>query len=270
MRVRSPLPTLPTASNLTSRTSQPSHKKPTPFGTSSQRFTQNGNGVGASPGSYEINDTMAKELEKKLVSRNGAFGSSSKRFPKWEADTVGSKSAPGSSGGLKLATGDAAAPPARPKNNAKPFKGRPERNFLQKAGAASGSAKTSSFASKSNRFQRSGGDHAPPPGTYDVSLPWKARNVVPLHSGPADRIKQETSETGNVGPAQYNIKSSFGKGSGVRNRKDILVSTQSRFDAKGYGNDVPGPSSYYPEYAMGGMIRPTFNIAIAEASRSNN
>ena len=125
-----------------------------------------------------------------------------------------------------------------------------------------------SFASKSNRFKSSGGDHAPPPGTYDVSIPWASKNVVPLHSGPAERIKHQASETGDVGPAQYNIKSSFGKGSGVRNRKDILVSTQSRFQSGGRDKDVPGPSSYYPEYAMGGMIRPTFNIAIAEASRS--
>ena len=148
------------------------------------------------------------------------------------------------------------------------MKGRPERNFLKKAGAADDSAKTSSFASKSNRFKRSSGDHAPPPGTYDVSLPWKAKNVVPLYSGPADRIKHAPSETGDVGPAQYNIRSSFGKGSGVRNRSDIMVSTQGRFVSKSEDLDTPGPSAYYTEYAMGGMIKPTFNIAIAEASRS--
>ena len=122
---------------------QPAHKQPTPFGTSSQRFKRKGNGVGASPGSYEFNDTMVKELEKKLVSRNGAFGSSSKRFPKWEAEKAGSKSAPSSSGGLKLATNDnQSAIPSKP-NNAKVFRGRPERNFLMKAGARGASNKTS-------------------------------------------------------------------------------------------------------------------------------
>ncbi|GMH62633.1 hypothetical protein TL16_g03520 [Triparma laevis f. inornata] len=242
------------------RMRQPGHKEPTPFGTSGQRFRAERNDVGAAPGSYEFNDSMAKELQKKLVSRNGAFGSSSKRFPKWESDKAGSKSAPSSRGNLKLATGEY-QPPAKPKNS-KPYTGRPERNFLKAGGAGKG--KTSSFASSSKRgYAKSSADVAPPPGTYDVSLKWAAKSVVPLHSGPASRIPTEKSTTADVGPAQYNIKSQFAVKR--NNRKDIMVSTQSRW--KGGGDQTPGPSDYYSEYASGGMVRPTFNIAIAESSR---
>ena len=76
-----------------------------------------------------------------------------------------------------------------------------------------------------------------------MSLKWQAKSVVPLHSGPASRIPSEKSTTADVGPAQYNIKSTFAVKR--KNRKDIMVSTQSRFKEK--DNQTPGPSDYYSE-----------------------
>ena len=148
-----------------------------------------------------------------------------------------------------------------------PMKGRPDRNFLSKNSPTKENAetKTSSFADTSTRFGKSNAAEAPPPGTYDVRPQWKASGCVPLFSGPKERIPKTHSTSGDVGPAQYNVKSTFGKRS--QNRKDILVSTSTRFGLS-KTNDVPGAGHYYPEYSQGSLIRPTFNIAIAEASRS--
>eukprot|EP00520_Triparma_pacifica_P017952 CAMPEP_0118649828 /NCGR_PEP_ID=MMETSP0785-20121206/9914_1 /TAXON_ID=91992 /ORGANISM="Bolidomonas pacifica, Strain CCMP 1866" /LENGTH=582 /DNA_ID=CAMNT_0006542147 /DNA_START=74 /DNA_END=1819 /DNA_ORIENTATION=+ len=245
---------------------QPAHKEAVPFGTSGGRFTKAHNAdFAAAPGSYDFQDTLANQLKKKLVSRNGAFGSTAKRFPKFEAQT--SKSAPASRESLKLATGYNKPAPPSTKQTAKskaPMRGRPDKNFLNRTTnqAAHEGEKTSSFADTSQRFKKTKEDFAPPPGTYDVRPRWKTNGVVPLYSGPKERIPKEKSTSGDVGPAQYNLASSFGK-KPVQNRKDILVSTSSRFN-KSYSTDTPGAGSYYPEYSMGNLIRPTFNIAIAE------
>jgi hypothetical protein len=59
---------------------QPAHKEAVPFGTSGGRFTKAPNAeFAAAPGSYDFQDTLANQLKKKLVSRNGAFGSTAKR-----------------------------------------------------------------------------------------------------------------------------------------------------------------------------------------------
>jgi len=246
---------------------QPAHKQAVPFGTSGNRFTRAYNAdFAAAPGSYEFQDTLANQLKKKLVSRNGAFGSTAKRFPKFEAQT--SKSAPASRESLKLATGQKPAPPLnRNKSKASPMRGRPDANFLKRTTKpVPEGEKTSSFADTSQRFKKTAEDFAPPPGTYDVRPRWKTNGTVPLYSGPKERIPTVKSTSGDVGPAQYNLSSSFGR-KAVRNRKDILVSTSSRFPGS-YANDTPGAGSYYPEYSMGNLIRPTFNIAIAEGSRT--
>jgi hypothetical protein len=110
----------------------------------------------------------------------------------------------------------------------------------------------------------------PPPGAYDVRPQWESRSVVPLSSGPAARIPKLAAPSGDVGPGNYNLPGSMGAKKSL-NRKDIMVSTESRFQkgmGGGGGKEVPGPASYYPEYHYGSLIRPTFNIAIAEASRT--
>ncbi|GMI15956.1 hypothetical protein TrVE_jg653 [Triparma verrucosa] len=70
---------------------------------------------------------------------------------------------------------------------------------------------------------------------------------------PASRKPSEKVHDGaDVGPAQYNIKSTFTVKR--NNRKNVMVSTQSRFKEK--DNQTPGTSDYYSEYATGVMIQP--------------
>ena len=68
----------------------------------------------------------------------------------------------------------------------------------------------------------------------------------------------------SIGPGEYKLTSSINVKRG--NRKNIMVSTQSRFGA---GDNVvkttPGPGSYNADYFYGNMVNPTFNIAIAES-----
>ena len=61
-----------------------------PFNCSGARFNaaQAGGGGDAAPGSYEYNYSLASEIDKKIVSRTGVFGSTSKRFPAWSLDST--------------------------------------------------------------------------------------------------------------------------------------------------------------------------------------
>ena len=85
-----------------------------------------------------------------------------------------------------------------------------------------------------------------------------------MSSGPKDRIPVAIEPSGTIGPGSYKLKSTITVKRS--NRKNVFVSTTGRFTGKNELVDVPGPGEYQPEYAYGNMIRPTFNIAIAENS----
>ena len=245
------------------------NKQPVPFGTSGTRFTQKYDTGGAAPGSYDFTGGMVDELKQKLVGRSGAFGSSSKRFQKFK-DQVEASDNGGGEIPLKLGASEQGGSSVASQRSKRPVMGRAEKSFLNNnngaAEQAGGMGGTSSFAQGPPRLERPANSIAPPPGTYDVRVPWNA-NSVALSSGPADRIPKVKNYTGNIGPGDYNVPSTVGAKKSL-NRKCIMVSTETRFGS-GLTSEVegPGPSSYYPEYHYGSLIRPTFNIAIAEASK---
>ena len=173
--------------------------------------------------------------------------------------------------------------PASDTRARRPFKGRPDLVFFSPVGGAapqpqhqqymsgnskqrSGETGLSSFASGVDRFDDKTASMrvAPPPGAYSPAMSWKAPSVVPFSSGPKDRIPDVKLET-DVGPGSYNLRSTV-QANKSRNRKNIMVTTQARFKGRTGEYDGPGPGEYMPEYAYGNLIKPTFNIAIAENS----
>jgi len=301
---------------------QPNHREAVPFLSSGQRFVSSKNNqFGSAPGSYEFPGTMASEIKKKLTSRVGAFGTTSKRFPNWTEQEQMPQATGGTGGGgskrshsqgssrqsastksaaaggsagienyLRLVTQNGGEEEwggnANNMGSKKPMRGRPHADKLHAVhvGATSGgdsnsnnnsnnnnnnnnNNKTSSFASASKRFEERGKDRdaGPPPGAYDVNLKWRSTSVVPLGSGPAERIPKINRTSGDIGPGEYKIGSSIKVKN--NNRKNIMVSTQSRFGVadKKMVDAGPGPGSYNADYFYGNLIQPTFNIAIAES-----
>lgn len=108
------------------------------FTCNESRFKDKSNSASGNVDFYEM-PSMAQELENKLVSRTGAFGTSDKRFkerpvPEEEPDVT---------------------------NDATEYDYDVEKSPPKQ---------TSNFASKSNRFAASNSSTCPSPGTYDVSL----------------------------------------------------------------------------------------------------
>ena len=207
---------------------------------------------GPSPGSYDPSSTMIDEMNKKLVSRTGVFGSTTRRFA-----TIGSSNA----------VEDAAPPPSQVLDTRSSvlsegsstlrgaISGRPRQKAPLQPSAA--------FASQTRRGAslEAAAAQAPPPGTYDVNINWTKQALRGgkgvLGSG-SQRFKPKAVDN-EVGPgAYYNPKSyikEFGGG---------FVSKEERFDFKPKTSSEPGPGSYSPEYLYGNLNKRTFNMTIAE------
>lgn len=196
------------------------------------------------PGSYEAK-SMSGELQKKLVSRAGVFGSTTKRFHDTSKDAI---PGPGSYKGIEVPEGEAFVP-----TNA--------RSISKKQGSV--------FSSITNRSLDKKPMDVPPPGTYNVGTKWTTGSGAGLIASGGQRFPKPRPAEQTPGPGRYQAKSSL-KPAGS-NRKMIMQTTVPRFEDTLMKdalekNPVPGPGSYDTEFLYGNLNKPTFNMSIADAS----
>ena len=236
------------------------------FASTSSRFSASDNRdakYNPAPGEY-TQSSMAAELDKKLVSRTGVFGSTTKRFAHGMTSGSGSGKSPGPgsytitknlgeestfllgdpNGGSSIGSGSVAG---RPRNT----------RFVNQS---------SSFASSSKRGAALKGDDVPPPGSYNVPSDWSASALKKggrkgvLGSG-SERFNRKAMGEGGVGPGAYHTNQGFVKA--AENPKNVMVSTEKRFKPK-RTQQVPGPGAYDTEFLYGNLNKRTFNMTIAE------
>jgi len=196
------------------------------------------------PGSYEAK-SMAGELSKKLASRAGVFGSTTKRFHSIRSDAV---PGPGTYKGAEVPDGEAFVPQNAP-------------SIAKKPGSV--------FSSITNRTLDKKPMDVPPPGTYNVGSKWTTGSGAGLIASGGKRFEQPRPADQTPGPGRYQSKGAL-KPAGS-NRKMIMQTTVPRFEntllrEQTEKNPVPGPGSYDTEYLYGNLNKPTFNMAIADAS----
>lgn len=179
--------------------------------------------------------TLASEVEKKLVSRTGVFGSTAKRF----------QEKPGR---------DARTPPNVP-----------ERQAEEGEEAHSPLKPSPMFASKSTRFQPSEVEGSmPSPGSYDVRQEWgRSYGQGVLRSGTKRFQAAKPIQADTIGPGAYDTCGSF-NASYSNNTKRTTLSTEQRFKSFAKAVDTPGPGAYDVNIVTGDMNTPTYNITIAE------
>tara|TARA_B100000795_G_scaffold236935_1_gene197326 strand:+ start:542 stop:1945 length:1404 start_codon:yes stop_codon:yes gene_type:complete len=224
------------------------------FTSTSSRFSaaQTRAGFGPDPGTYDTQcGTMIDEMNKKLVSRTGVFGSTTRRFAEIGASSkIDEAFTPESNltQASVLSGGGSSTLPGS-------ISGRPRRQAPLQRSAA--------FASKTQR----GAGNETGSGVdvmYDVSMDW-SKNALKggkgvLGSG-SQRFKHKNVDN-EVGPGMYHTEATFIKpGAG---NSEGFVSKEKRFDFKRVISQEPGPGSYSPEYLYGNLNKRTFNMTIAE------
>lgn len=228
------------------------------FASTSSRFSAAATRAqfGPDPGTYEQSNTMIDEMNKKLVSRTGVFGSTTRRFAEIGASNNDEQASPVHPSGNLLDAGSSVLSGGGSSTLPGTISGRPRRQAPLQRSAA--------FASKTKRGEslEAAAAQAPPPGTYDVQASWitggSGKGV--LGSG-SQRFKQKASDN-IVGPGAYHNPQSFVKqGAGV---SEGFISKERRFNFKAKVSDEPGPGSYNPEYLYGNLNKRTFNMTIAE------
>jgi hypothetical protein len=209
------------------------------------------------PGEY-TQTSMAADLEKKLVSRTGVFGSTTKRFAHGMNSKGGGKSPGPGSYTISTSLGDHTESILGADGSIDgTLVGRIRRRVVNQS---------SSFASNSKRGAALKSSDVPPPGTYTVNSDWTAAALKKggrtgvLGSG-SERFNRKVSENG-LGPgAYYNPNDSFAKVS--ENPSNVMVSTERRFKSN-KALPVPGPGAYDTEFLYGNLNKRTFNMTIAE------
>ena len=277
------------------------------FDSTSTRFdprAQGGGGRGATatdgvgPGSYD-HCGLADDVGKRLTSRTGAFGTSTRRFAsapgeatrlampgpgEYNNDDFGASP---SASTLATAPGGGASDYASSAKQAtvsdaqrrvrgpalSTYRNMPRPKPSRGVGAVKAS---SSFASDTARTSladtRRDQDTVPPPGAYNLKAEWRAaRGVAKLGSGPLVRFTEATSmTTPNIGPGAYSMPTTIKPGK--PGRKNLMLSSAPRFGAGGFvpgadAAEIPGPGAYDYEMPHGNLLKPTYNVAIAEQCR---
>mmetsp|Transcript_28464 Transcript_28464/g.37212 ORF Transcript_28464/g.37212 Transcript_28464/m.37212 type:complete len:594 (+) Transcript_28464:173-1954(+) len=213
--------------------------------------------MNAAPGSYN-HKGMVDDVQKKLRSRTGAFGSTQKRFtePNQEEDRPGpgdyrtegrlGVSAPGAGSGGGYGRMRHATPTGGPYQQSE--------NRVQMS---------SMFASEERRFiepLEKAKALVPPPGAYEKVDQWTT-NVLPMGKG-SDRFNalKQSYDTG-IGPGSYETRRKPSvKGTGNTN---VMSKAPARFKPQGKPTKIPGPGQYKTEHSTS-LIKKTFNIAVAE------
>jgi len=189
--------------------------------------------AGTGPGSYE-SASMARDVEKQLVSRTGVFGTTTKRFHQLRPDMVP---------GVGSYEG---AEHVMPSSNP----------IAHKA--------TSVFASRSRRSIDQPLNDVPPPGTYTLGSKWQTGSGQGLLNSGGERFEKTRNSEQTPGPGRYDSTSSIRQHG--NNRRNVMLTTSKRFEEKVPNQTNPGPGSYDAEFLYGNLNKPTFNMSIADGS----
>ena len=255
--------------------------EPAPFASSSIRFGSRGDGC-PGPGAYysETGEGFVGELSRKIIARNGAFGSSTHRFVSTKSSSsylyMGNDESPGPGQyipdapremAIKLQKGQKKATSSFA-SNVHRFK--PTREPKKKAGAQT-----------QDQGQGQGGYHdpsmieteftteftTPPPGAYSTIDPWDwAKKKPRSHTNKAfiSKAKRFTAaqtkkkKEGMPGPGSYNTGNDILSKNFVP--KTCFVSSAPRFNHM--STLAPGPGTYDTEDPQRAMIKRSFNVTI--------
>jgi len=212
------------------------------------------------PGQYTV-PTFVDEMKRQMTRTGSAshFGSTAKRFQKFSSFETpgpgGSASAPDLHGSL-IAKGSFDHHTPSRASKAKSSGGTRKGVLGKDFGRASNKPVNPQpkIVLKPN--------NTPPPGAYDTSIKWKkSQGVMRFNSG-GQRFPDPRQET-DVGPGEYKMPACIQLQKGKKTK--VMVSSGQR-STLGVPSEGPGPGSYDTQLAYGNMLRPTFNIAIAEQS----
>ena len=250
--------------------------EPAPFASSSIRFGSTSSGC-PGPGAYysESGEGFVGELSRRIIARNGAFGSSTHRFASTKSSSsylyMGNDESPGPGQyipdlpremafklqkGQKKATSSFASNVHRFKPNKEPKK----------------KSRTDGQADSVNETEPEIGHSTPPPGAYSHVDPWdNAKKSYRSGNGnkafisrakrfqTSEKLKQNSSDPG---PGSYNTGKDILKAStkNVAGLGSYFVSSATRFNHM--STLAPGPGTYDTEDPERTMIKRSFNVTI--------
>lgn len=116
------------------------------------------------------------------------------------------------------------------------------------------------FANNEDRFTgKKDITNAPPPGTYDKPLSWKATGVPKIKDHSSQSLIREKKDT--PGPGEYSVGRDLLHRRG--NPHFVMGGSNERFP--GRAKDVmPGPGQYDPTPLLGTLIKPTYNAVMVD------
>ena len=213
---------------------------------------------GAGPGAYEPANGVIDEMRRRVSSRTGAFGTSQTRF---QVSKERKRDVPDVHGRTMVEI------PGNRKRGPSLglwFRGQPR----QMKGPLPRQCRqcTAAFASGAPRGLDYGRD-GPAPTAYHVKgIDWNASGTAKLHGGG----RRKDRDNGVPGPGSFNLAHDYHI---EPNRKRVMVVSAERFGPGGplYQHpdvpDEPGPGNYDYEMPFGNLLKPTYNVAIAEQCR---
>lgn len=106
----------------------------------------------------------------------------------------------------------------------------------------------------------------PTASTYDTShnSHWTTRTGPDVSRG-GERFREAKQET-MAGPGSYNLPSTIQPARKHHSQRGIMGSQELRMPSHKPTTDVPGPGAYDVALNYGNLLKPTFNVAIAEAA----
>jgi hypothetical protein len=117
------------------------------------------------------------------------------------------------------------------------------------------------FANNEDRFTgKKDVTNAPPPGTYDKPLSWKAAGVLKIKDHTNKSLVRTKRDT--PGPGDYSVGRDL-LHKGRANPHFVMGGSNERF--QGRVKDVmPGPGQYDPTPLLGSLIKPTYNAIMVD------
>mmetsp|Transcript_3003 Transcript_3003/g.7317 ORF Transcript_3003/g.7317 Transcript_3003/m.7317 type:complete len:605 (+) Transcript_3003:499-2313(+) len=263
--------------------------EPAPFASTSLRFAGRGSLI-PGPGTYysEAGESFVAEMGKKIVGRNGIFGSSTQRFASTKSSTsylyMGNDESPGPGTygaeiALKLlkpqsrATSSFASSVSRfkPTKQIKKKSGNLSAPPEDVTGPGSGSVSTHGSRKQQGDYAEARHANAPPPGTYSTDDPWKAyskkargQNRGKAFISKASRFPQHGDKslgrTMGPGPGSYDTAGEMMGNVSYGGENKCFVSSAPRFSR--VSTLAPGPGAYDGEDPDRTMVRRSFNVTI--------
>ncbi len=230
--------------------------------------------VGPTPASYDPKVTLIDELERNTnkfadTRVHGGFGVGAKRFEENKViNQMGALVAPRAEaayGGQAMDAGGNINIGYEGVPSVANGGGGGQSSSLRKGKVNKPRFPTSTFVNKETRFYPVKDAPGPAPGSYDTTQKWdKAKGVLPMSKHSTESLKKYLEPDTIPGPGDYNIALTYVKK--VKNRKNVLVTTSSRFDSTAQTaakEERPTPMTYDPHGPIyGSLIKPSHNILL--------